>query len=97
MKKTALFAAVLAAMPVPAIANHVPSIAVETTDLDLASAKDQDRLESRVKRAIRKACHIGGKGFSVRQAEKECRSELEQLASAKVLLANAWARIRGKA
>ena len=92
MKKTVLLAAALAILPTQAIARDIPSIAIETTDLDLASAKDQDRLESRVERAIRKACTIGGKGVTVMAAEKQCRAELREAADVEVRLAIAAAR-----
>ena len=92
MKKTASIAAALAILPAQAIASHIPSIAVETTDLDLASAKGQDRLESRVESAIRKACTIGGKGLRVLTAENQCRAELREAANVEVPLAIAAAR-----
>lgn len=92
MKKTVLIAAALAVLPAQAIASDIPSIAVETTDLDLASAKDQDRLESRVERAIRKACTVGGKGLTVMAAEKQCRDELREAANVEIRLAIAAAR-----
>ena len=92
MKKTVLIAAALAALPAQAIARDIPSIAVKTTDLDLASAKDQDRLESRVERAIRKACTVGGKDLTVMAAEKQCRAELREAANVEVRLAIAAAR-----
>lgn len=92
MKKAVLIAAALAILPAQAIANDVPSIAVATTDPDLASAKGQDRLESRVERAIRKACSIGGKGVTVMAAEKRCRAELREAANVEIRLAIAAAR-----
>ena len=92
MKKTVLIAAAVAILPGQAIASDIPSIIVETTDLDLASAKGQDRLESRVERAIRKACTIGGKGLTVMAAENQCRAELREAANVEVRLAIAAAR-----
>ena len=92
MKKTVLIAAALAFLPAQAVANDIPSIAVETIDLDLASAKGQDRLESRVERAIRKACPVGGKGLTVMAAEKQCRAELREAANVEIRLAIAAAR-----
>ncbi|WP_435200802.1 UrcA family protein [Qipengyuania sp. 902] len=92
MKKTVLIAATLAILPAQVIASDIPSIAVETTDLDLASAKDQNRLESRVERAIRKACADGGKGLTVMAAEKQCRAELREAANVEIRLAIAAAR-----
>ena len=92
MKKTVLLAAALAILPPQAIARDIPSIAIEATDLDLASTKDQDRLESRVERAIRKACTFGGKGVTVMAAEKQCRAELREAADVEVRLAIAAAR-----
>ena len=92
MNKIALIAAALAILPAQAIASDIPSIAVATSDLDLASAKGQDRLESRVERAIRKACTVGGKGLTVMAAEKQCRDELREAANVEIRLAIAAAR-----
>lgn len=92
MKKTVLIAAALAILPAQAIASDIPSITVETTDLDLASAKGQDRLEGRIERAIRRACTVGGKGLTVMAAEKQCRAELREAANVEIRLAIAAAR-----
>ena len=92
MKKTVLIAAALAVLPAQALANDRPSITVQTHDLDLATASDQERLENRVDRAIRRACRIGGKGVAVMAAEQECRAELREAARSQVRLAIAAAR-----
>ena len=92
MKRTVLIAAALAFPHVPAMASDIPSIAVETTDLDLTSPKDQDRLDNRVERAIRKACTIGGKGVTVMVAESKCRAELREATNVEVRIAIAAAR-----
>ena len=92
MKKTVLIAAALAILPAQAIASDIPSINVDITGLDLASTKDQDRLNSKVERAIRKACTVGGKGLTVQNAEQACRAELRTAADAEVRLAIAAAR-----
>ena len=95
MNKTlALVAAALAIAASPASADytHHAVVTVETSDLDLASASDQERLEARMDREIRRACRIGGKGLEIMHAEAQCRADLRETARTKVALAVAQAR-----
>ena len=80
MKKIALATAAftLAFSAAQASANNRVSqtIAVDISDLNLASPADRLRAERRVKSAIRTICHVvGERTVASRQAEAQCRQQ----------------------
>ena len=95
MNKTfALVAAALAIAAAPAAAQNedFTSITVKTADLDLTSAAGQARLENRLDREIRKACHVGSKGVEAMRLEADCRADLRDAAKGEIAIAIGKAR-----
>lgn len=95
MRKTLIALATAATLlAVPAAAQDATgnvTITVETNDLDLSSSADQQRLDSRVQTAIRRACRSGGRDLASRQVEAACRASLSDAASPSVELVIAQA------
>ncbi len=75
-KKIALAAAALTMIAAPATAADVASTVVRTADLDLTNAKDQARLEMRIKSAVNTVCNVRGHGF-LRQTASVSRCKAE--------------------
>ena len=72
-------APIAAAVSAPAMAQDPAesvTITIQTNDLDLTDAADQARLDSRVDRAISRACRVGGRDADARRAEAACRADL---------------------
>ena len=83
-----------AAIAAPAVAQDPATsitISVQTDDLDLSDANDQDRLDRRIENAIERACRTGGRDRDARRAEAACRADLQQTVSPSVELAIAEA------
>lgn len=91
-KIATLIAATLAVSTVPASAGELTKITVKAGDLDLTKASDQERLETRVRSAIRSACRAGSRSLHAIQGEQLCRATLRDAADVEVRLAVAAAR-----
>lgn len=77
----------------PALAADAPTAEVRIADLDLSTARDQQRLETRVKSAARTLCHTGIGGTAERARETQCIADA--LAAAKPQADRAIARAAG--
>ena len=53
-------------------ASHAATTAVQTNDLDLATAEGQARLDSRINRAARTVCSEAITGSRIAHADKAC-------------------------
>lgn len=95
MRKTLIALATAATLlAVPAAAQDASedvTITVQTGDLDLTTAADQSRLDSRVETAIRRACRSGGRDLASRRIEAACRASLAETINPSVELAIAGA------
>ncbi|MBL8650171.1 MAG: UrcA family protein [Sphingopyxis sp.] len=76
MTHTLILALSLGLTPAPAIAapdSDTVSVQVRTADLDLTTARDQQRLEQRVTNAARRLCRAGGaRGVAEMAAQAPC-------------------------
>lgn len=80
MKRTAL--TLIAATLLSPVALTAPAQAqadkedfvlrIDSSDLDLTTAKGQDRLQARVRSAVRTACRADGRSLRELTAEREC-------------------------
>lgn len=77
----------LLAISTPAIAGTSPAVlewkdkAVEYVDLDLSTAKGQERLKTRVKQAVKQVCG-SPRAISLRERMDQSRCEAEAIATA---------------
>ena len=92
MKKNVLIATALLFAPGAALAHDLPGIAVDASDLDLATAAGQARLDTRIDSAIRSACRAGDRSIASRRVERECAASIRTAASAQARIAIAEAR-----
>ncbi|APZ97321.1 hypothetical protein BWQ93_01545 [Sphingopyxis sp. QXT-31] len=92
MTRTLILALSLTAA-VPAIAAEGQTAEVRIADLDLSTAKGQQRLETRVKSAARSLCNAGIGGTAERARETQCIADA--LAAAKPQADRAIARAAG--
>ena len=73
MTRTAILALSLAFVGTPAVAAaDEGSAIVRTSDLDLATAAGQHKLDQRVKSAAQRLCRSEGRGLAERALELEC-------------------------
>lgn len=73
--KSLFAAAALALATVPAVADTVTlSIPVRIADLDLASAKDQARLDGRIRKAADGLCRAGAMSVRTFRDDAGCRA-----------------------
>lgn len=56
-------------------ASHAATTAVETADLDLATAQGQARLDSRIDRAVRAVCSEAITGSRIAWVDKDCMAK----------------------
>ena len=102
MKTLILFASALAAMPAGAaaavnLAMDYPTVAVPFTDLDLATAEGQHRLEKRIGVAVRQLCYEAGPASTQRQRRMaECTAFASRRAQHDAQLAVAEATSRSQ-
>jgi len=75
MTRTLILALSLGLTTVPAIAapeSGTASVQVRTADLDLTTARDQQRLEQRLTNAARRLCGTGARGVAEMAAQAPC-------------------------
>jgi UrcA family protein len=92
MTRTLILALSLTAAA-PALAAEAPTAEVRIADLDLSTARDQQRLATRVKSAARTLCRTGIGGTAERARETQCIAGA--LAAAKPQADRAIARAEG--
>ena len=56
-------------------ASHAATTAVQTNDLDLATAEGQARLDSRINRAVRTVCSEEITGSRIARVDKDCMAK----------------------
>ena len=90
MAITPIVALAGAVMAAPAAAQNLDedvTIRITTQDLDLTNVDDLQRLETRVERAIERACRSGGRDLASRRTEAACRAVLADTIAPSVSLA----------
>lgn len=94
MKTIAIAAAAIALLTTPALANdemgarEAISVRVSTSGLDLNTARGQERLRTRVKWAIERACNPAGRFSLDNSTDAQCHQEMITSASASPLMRN---------
>jgi UrcA family protein len=75
MTKFLAISLALASLSGPALAagDPLPRVAVPYADLDLSQPSDQERLETRVRNAVRSLCAPPARGLQWAQKSAECR------------------------
>ena len=66
--------ALIAGTPVMAAPSDRATTQVEIGDLDLTTARDRDRLNARLDRAIRTMCDTGARDVAAKAFERDCRA-----------------------
>ena len=84
-------AALAAATPALAQTTEAVTVSVETQDLDLTAAADQEKLNDRIETAILRACRPDGRDAIAMRASRVCRSSLADAFAPRVELAIAEA------
>ena len=92
MKKTALIAAALFAIPSAAMAQDAPTATVKTADIDLTTSAGQAKLDKRVDQAIRRMCRVDGFDAYMLRQQADCRLAAKANAAPKVAYAIEAAR-----
>ncbi len=94
MKTKIAVAALSLTAPALALANEPVSIRVETADLNLLTPAGQQRLETRIRTDIRRACDVGLRGLSAVNKETVCRRAMHEAAKREVAFAISQAKYR---
>ena len=74
--RSLLTAFALVTTAAPAVAQEQVRVEINVADLDLSSAADHDRFETRLKSAAREACRSGYQSPGARASEKRCIEEV---------------------
>lgn len=87
MKSAITLVALICSIPAAAAAQQPVSVRIETSGLDLSTAEGQQRLETRVRTHIRRACDAGLRGVTAARREATCRNAMHEMADRKVAFA----------
>ena len=76
-------------------ASHAATTAVQTNDLDLATAEGQARLDSRINRAVRDVCSEAVTGSRIVWTDKACMTRARAAAEKQVAARRSSNRLGG--